>query len=73
MPISWGEQLSSITAFQYNGCIIISMIQIKDDEVIRPNGEWVDEQKHMEDLCVESVFYGEIFTNFVKDSSLQQI
>lgn len=37
-----GEQLSSITAFQYNGCIIISMIQIRDDEVIRPNGEWVD-------------------------------
>lgn len=37
-----GEQLSSITAFQYNGCIIISMIQIRNDEVISRNGEWVD-------------------------------
>lgn len=45
------------------------MIQKKDDEVIRRYGEWVE---HTEDLCVESVFYGEIFTNFVKDSSLQK-
>lgn len=68
MPIS-GEQLSIITAFEYNRWFIISMFELRDDEDIRWNDElrdgWVDEQRHAEDISID--FYGEIFTKLIKD------
>lgn len=56
MPIS-GEQLSIITAFEYNRWFIISMFELIIDEDIRRNDElrvgWVDEQRHTKDFSID--------------------